>query len=606
MARPLVRAVFALLVVATIGAFFVTQQLKSEFPLVIRFAAAPKQFSPNGDRVRDRIEVGFDLSEPATVSFLIMDGEGNEVRRIVDNRELAGDEKYRFRWDGRDEDGNPVPDGIYRMRVVRRDEGRIVDSFKRIRLDRQAPRVRLVSAEPGVIAPREPGQSPEVTLRYAGPSNEAPEFRVFRTDDAHPPRVVRRFRGSGRSGVWHGEVATGPDETGPAPDGDYAFTVTVRDKAGNPAVAPAEIPRRSVAAPGTGVSVRSFTLRGPLGVVAAGSPAELEVGPFDRSFSFVVSRLGDPQPIRRGERIGGRFRVHLPRDTRTGVYLVRVRAGRHRGVWPLAVGGLPQTRRAAQRPRPLVVLPAISWQGLNPVDDDLDGFADTLPASAPVRLDRPFRGGGLPPRFRTEAAPLLLYLDRERLAYDLTTDLSLARREGPALGNAPGVAFAGSALWLPEPLLRRLRDEVGDGLRLASFGADAFRRGVRVRGGLLTDPTGPRRANAFGESTSLLRTSTAPLTVFEDGLGLFVGLDAFIGDFTLFDQSLGLPSAGRAIATAGRDPSRPAFVAFGLGGGVVIRTGTPQWSSRLSEAALSEEVPAVTNRIWRVLSEESR
>src|SRR5512134_3403311 len=106
MARPLVRAVFALLVVATIGAFFVTQQLKSEFPLVIRFAAAPKQFSPNGDRVRDRIEVGFDLSEPATVSFLIMDGEGNEVRRIVDNRELAGDEKYRFRWDGRDEDGN--------------------------------------------------------------------------------------------------------------------------------------------------------------------------------------------------------------------------------------------------------------------------------------------------------------------------------------------------------------------------------------------------------------------------------------------------------------------------------------------------------------------
>ena len=73
-------------------------------------------------------------------------------------------------------------------------------------------------------------------------------------------------------------------------------------------------------------------------------------------------------------------------------------------------------------------------------------------------------------------APLLRYLDRERLAYDLTTDLSLARGEGPALGNAPGVAFAGSALWLPEPLLRRLRDEVADGLRVASFGADAFRR----------------------------------------------------------------------------------------------------------------------------------
>ena len=34
MSNPLVRAAFALLVGATIAAFFVTQQLKGEFPLV--------------------------------------------------------------------------------------------------------------------------------------------------------------------------------------------------------------------------------------------------------------------------------------------------------------------------------------------------------------------------------------------------------------------------------------------------------------------------------------------------------------------------------------------------------------------------------------------
>src|SRR5215208_4472562 len=123
MARPVVRAVFALLVVATIAAFFVTQQLKSEFPLVIRFAAKPKQISPNGDGYRDATQVGFDLSEPAKVTFSIMDAEGNEVRRVVDDRELAGDAKHRFRWNGRDEGGATVPDGVYRMRVVRRDEG---------------------------------------------------------------------------------------------------------------------------------------------------------------------------------------------------------------------------------------------------------------------------------------------------------------------------------------------------------------------------------------------------------------------------------------------------------------------------------------------------
>src|ERR687895_312592 len=495
MARPLVRAVFALLVVATIAAFFVTQQLKSEDALVLRFAAQPKQFSPNGDGTRDRSKIGFDLSRPATVSFYVLDGGGKGIRRVVDARGLAGDAKHRFVWDGRDDEGVPVPDGLYRMRVVQRSEGRVINSTKRVSVDRRPPEVALLETAPGVIAPREPGQKVEVVVRYRGPSNSAPEFRVFRTDVAGRPLVVRRFRGNDdRRGIWHGEVATGPEQTEPAPDGDYAFTVTVRDKAGNPTVAPAEIPR-----------------------------------------------------------------------------------------------------------------PATSWQGLNAVDDDLDGFADTLPDGRSVGLTgRPFRSGGLPPRFASEVGPLLRYLDRERLAYDITTDVSLARGEGPALGNAPGVALAGSALWLPEPLMRRLRDEVQDGLRVANFGADALRRTVRLRDDRLTDPSGRRRVDAFGEGSGMLRTSSAPLTVFEDGLGLFEDLDPFIGDFTVFEESSGLPTESRPVAAGGRDPRRPAFVAYALGGGLVIRSGTPQWARELEEERLGAEVPAVTRRIWRLLGQGVR
>jgi hypothetical protein len=329
------------------------------------------------------------------------------------------------------------------------------------------------------------------------------------------------------------------------------------------------------------------------------------VGPIDRSIDFVLSRLDDPTPIHRGQRVGGRVRVGIPSKAKTGLYLMRVRAGRQRAVWPVAVAGLPQTKRAVERARVLVVLPAITWQAVNAVDDDFDGFTDSLPRARSVGLNRPFAGGGLPAGFNAEVAPLLHYLDREQLAYDLTTDLSLARGEGPALGNAPGVAFAGSALWEPQPLLQRLRDEVADGLRVASFGADAFRRTVRLRGDRIGDPR-RQRANAFGETTAPLHSSNAPLTVFEDGLGLFEGLDSYIGDFTDFEQSQRLPTGARTIATAGRDPTQPAFVAFGLGGGIVIRAGTPQWAQQLEESALSDEVPAVTRRIWRILSQGAR
>ena len=82
------------------------------------------------------------------------------------------------------------------MRVVRRDESRVIDSFKEIDVDttaaaRAARERRAVGDRPG----RAEGQEPRVRVRFAGPANAAPEFRVFRTDDGPRPYVVRRFRG---------------------------------------------------------------------------------------------------------------------------------------------------------------------------------------------------------------------------------------------------------------------------------------------------------------------------------------------------------------------------------------------------------------------------
>jgi hypothetical protein len=75
-----------------------------------------------------------------------------------------------------------------------------------------------------------------------------------------------------------------------------------------------------------------------------------------------------------------------------------------------------------------------------------------------------------------------------------------------------------------------------------------------------------------------------------------------VGDFTVFETTSGLPQSARRMSEAGRDPGEPAFVAFGLGGGIVIRSGTPQWARELNESALSLELPQVTKRIWKLLS----
>jgi hypothetical protein len=585
---PLVRSVYGLLVVATVAAFFVTQRLKSDEPVVLRFAVDPPAFSPNGDGVGDEAEVGFDLSERARVSFSVIDDRGDEVRRIVEGRELAGDAKHRFEWDGRDDSGRVAPDGTYRLQVSLRDEGRTLGSEKELKVDTRPPRVHLVFARPNVISPGVKGSPELVEIAYRGPRNVAPEYRIFRTDQG-PPRVVLRFRGSEtKSAFWDGRLR------GPlAPDGNYAFNVTVRDRAGNLARGPVGEagPTAASARAGTGVAVRRLTLRGPLGVASPGQVVRLEAGPRQRRFRFALTRLGSGKVLAKGSARGGDFRVRLPSRLRTGVHVLRIKSRRDRAAVPIAV------QDGTSGGRPLVVLPAITWQGLNEEDDDLDGFGDTLVNARSVRLDRPFLGG-LPPLFRAEIAPLLRTLDRANERYDLTTDLALAGGEGPSLDAASGIAFAGSARWLPERLDLELREFVERGGSLATFGSDAFRRRVTI-GDRSLDASGPPEArNVFGEAVRAARAEEAPMSVVGDELGLFAGTDRLVGLFSRFEESVRLPPGAEVLSSAGRDADHPAFVAYRLGAGVVIRVGAPSWNGALEGQDADDEVARVTRAIF--------
>lgn len=130
--------VFALLVVATVGAFFVTQRLKRSGPAVKRITT-PHSISPNGDGREDTARVGFRLPKADRVTVAIVNGAGDEVARLVDDRRL-GRGRHRYIWNGRDRSGIVPPAGRYYLRVILRDEGRATTAPRGIQLVTAPPR----------------------------------------------------------------------------------------------------------------------------------------------------------------------------------------------------------------------------------------------------------------------------------------------------------------------------------------------------------------------------------------------------------------------------------------------------------------------------------
>ena len=586
----LVRVVFGLLVVATLAAFFVTQRLKSADPIVSRVFYQP-WISPNGDGRKDVLRMRFRLPRSDRVTVSIVDEGGDEVRRLADDRVLGARTHY-FHWNGRTDDGRRAKEGEYRLRVGLRSQGRSLLAPRTVTVDTTPPKPRMVRVTPATMLPGDPGRRGRARVRYEGPSNPAPRFTVYRVAAEGPPRQVDSFEGPRfrRTAEWDGLVGRPPR---PASDGAYAFAVTVLDEAGNRGSSPAELPpTRGDTAPRTGVTVRYLGLRGPLVPLAPREIARFRLGPKPRRLRFRLNRLGSSRPLVRGRGDGPRLAVRIPARARAGLHLLRVQAGGRRAIWPVAVEG-------RGRRRPTVVLPVIAWQGLNPVDDDRDGFPDTLESSRAVRLGRPFAGGRLPPALLREAAPLLRFLDREELAYSLTTDLELAARPASLRGRG-SLAFAGSERWLTERLDRQLRAFVERGGRIASFGVDSFRRRLTLEPGGLAEPSPPEPANIFGERTSLVRTQRTAMVVSEDeALRLFAGTGGLVGSFSSFERSEARVPGARLLAAAGADPRRPAFVAYRLGRGIVVRVGTPEWSRALSRQG---EVATVTGRLWQLLS----
>jgi hypothetical protein len=590
-------ATFTLLVVATFAAFFVVQRIKRE-PSDVRGVRATDLFSPNRDGRLDRARASFRLERGDTVTVRVVDDDFEPVRTLVRHRALPAGRRLRFSWNGRTEDGRRAPDGVYRYRVNLQDQGRAVLLPRLVRLDTKPPEPRVLSIGP---APTKPEILPlpdggPARIRFDAPSATEPtEVLIYRTS----PGVEL----VGKTTVPAGQDETTWDGTRDGRrlrPGTYVVALRTRDQAGNIGSSPAVLPPRPRYGLGlggnAGITIRYLGAQPTLEPTIAGSAAQFGVDARRQPYRWSIRRVGVTRVVKEGRKTKPVVTFDAPDDRFSGLYLFEARSGGR-------VTQVPFPVQAVKTRKVLVVLPAILWQGRNPVDDDGDGWPNTLTAGLAVRRERVL-ADGLPGDLVKQIAPLLIFLDRQGLRYDLTTDLALAAGVGPRLDGHTGVMLAGDERWLPAAQQLALRHFVRRGGTVASFGVDSLRRQVRLTPETIADPTAPTGTDAFGATLRPLeQRPDTTLTIFEDEVELFAG-DVYGGTgvfagYDVFEETAAVGSDAKIVASAVTDDGRKVIVATRLGKGLVIRFGLPQLPERLGAPGNETEL---VRRTWTLLS----
>ena len=136
-------AIFALLAVATVGAFAYAQRLKREPLILDKVSFGTKKthgaFTPNGDCVNDNGRIRFRITRSDHANVEIVDPDGRRVRLLARDRFLKRYRFFVFHWDGRDDAGEPAGPGRYKLELVLLGEDRDLTPGGGLRLHR-APR----------------------------------------------------------------------------------------------------------------------------------------------------------------------------------------------------------------------------------------------------------------------------------------------------------------------------------------------------------------------------------------------------------------------------------------------------------------------------------
>ncbi len=217
MARYAKIALVLALLVATAGAFALTESLKLE-KSPITGTKVSKTFSPTCRCPTRTARIAFRLRAASPLTAVIVDSGGKVVRTLVTGRS-APKGLVVLRWNGRDDGGRLLPDGNYKPRVHLSSDRRTILLPNPIRLDTRPPLASIVSVQPVVFTPGYGRVT--VVYRVSEPASAILSVNGIR-------RVRSRFYPLRGKVEWFGTLGSAQ-----LPAGTYRLQLAAVDLAGN-------------------------------------------------------------------------------------------------------------------------------------------------------------------------------------------------------------------------------------------------------------------------------------------------------------------------------------------------------------------------------------
>lgn len=204
----------------------------------LTFSAETKAFSPNGDGVSDTVAFISSLSSTNDIllsELVIYDSLGRALRVI--DRTNGIDE--RIVWDGKDDDGNEMPDGVYsaEMDCVFESGNQVIARIDGILLSKNPPAYKLI-VSPALFTPDGDGENDNLTISLEV-TNPAPivawSLGIYKKlDNGARGPLFKEFSGSNavkKIFIWDGMSADGQDQVEAVQD--YVLALAAEDALGN-------------------------------------------------------------------------------------------------------------------------------------------------------------------------------------------------------------------------------------------------------------------------------------------------------------------------------------------------------------------------------------